>query len=69
MSCEKHKSETKFPPTVDALEVEQVGPVVHLVQLQAHLHQVPRHRVLSPHPQMIRIHHLRHKKKMLHLLQ
>lgn len=49
----------KFPPTVDALEVEEVGPVVHLIQLQAHLHQVPRHRVLPPHPQMIRIDHLR----------
>jgi len=45
--------------TVDALEVQEVGAVVHLVELQAHLHQVARHRVLPAHAQVVRVHHLR----------
>lgn len=48
------------PLTVDALEVQEVGPAVHLVQLQAHFHQVSRHGVLLTHSQVVRVHHLQH---------
>lgn len=47
--------------TIDALEVEEVGSVVHLVELQAHFHQVSRHWILPPHSQMVRVHHLQHQ--------
>lgn len=47
--------------TVDALEVQEVGPVVHLVQLQAHFHQVSCHGVLLAHSQVVRVHHLQQK--------
>lgn len=47
--------------TIDALEVQQVGSAVHLVQLQAHLHQVSCNRILPPHSQVVWVHHLQHK--------
>lgn len=56
--CINHNLEMLL--TIDALEVEKVGSAVHLVQLQAHFHQVSCHRILPPHSQMVRVHHLQH---------
>ena len=44
--------------TIDAFEVQQVGSVVYLVQLETHLHQVACYWVLPPNTQVVRVHHL-----------
>lgn len=44
--------------TIDAFEVQQVAAVVHLVELQAHLHVVAGDGVLAAHPQVVGVHHL-----------
>lgn len=44
--------------TINALEVEQVATIVHLVELQTHLHKIPSDRILPAHSQVIRVHHL-----------
>lgn len=49
--------------TVDALEVQQVAAVVHLVQLQAHLHKVARHGILPAHAEVVRVDNLQSKTK------
>lgn len=50
--------------TVDALEVKEVGSVVHLVELQAHFHQVSCHSVLLTHSQMVRVYNLHRKESV-----
>lgn len=44
--------------TINALEVEQVATIVHLVELQTHLHKIPSDRILLAHSQVIGVHHL-----------
>lgn len=44
--------------TINALEVEQVATIVHLVELQTHLHKIPSDRILLTHSQVIGVHHL-----------
>lgn len=44
--------------TINALEVEQVAPIVHLVELQTHFHKVPSDWILPAHSQVIGVHHL-----------
>lgn len=54
--------------TINALEVEKVRSVVHLVQLQTHFHQIARHWILSPYSQMVWVHHLQHISKNTSIL-
>lgn len=46
--------------TINALEVKEVGSVVHLIELQAHFHQVACHWILPSNSQMVWVHHLTH---------
>lgn len=55
--------------TIDALEVQQVAAIVHLIELQTHLHKIACHWILSSHAQVVRVHNLQQRyfafKKML----
>lgn len=47
-----------FLLTIDAFEVQEIAAVVNLVELQAHLHVIARHWVLTAHSEMVGVHHL-----------
>lgn len=56
--CVSHLVLHHFPLTVDAFEVQEIAAVVNLVELQAHLHIITRHRVPAAHSEMVGVHHL-----------